>query len=104
LLDCSGRPIQLAKGDRRRDLSLDFVYGLFSRVPEAREIFWNVFNNCRKTNPAALRHILGLMALYIDLGPFSRFVVREIDRRIETIDRALPAIVTGTSSSASPAA
>lgn len=104
LLDCSGRPTQLAKGDRRRDLSLDFVYGLFSRVPEAREIFWNVFNNCRKTNPAALRHILGLMALYIDLGPFSRFVVREIDRRIETIDRGIPAVVTGTSSSASSVA
>jgi len=95
LLDLSGRPTELAKGDRRRDLSIDFVYGVFSRVPEAREAFWKVFNKCRKTNPGALRHILGMMAIYINLGPFSRFVIQEINRRVALAalpDRVFPAV------------
>jgi radical SAM superfamily enzyme YgiQ (UPF0313 family) len=95
LLDLSGRPTELVKGDRRRDLSIDFVYGVFSRVPEAREVFWKVFNKCRKTNPRALRHILGMMAIYINLGPFSRFVTQEIDRRVASAalpDPVFPAV------------
>ncbi len=93
MLDASGRPAELAPGDRRRDLvSLDFVYQLLSRVPEAREPFWNVFKNCRSSNPRALRHIVALMTLYTHLGPFSRFVVGEIDRRIGALDYALPSI------------
>ncbi len=94
LLDCSGRP-ELAQGDRRLDLvSFDFVHGVLGRVPEARETFWNVFKDCRSANPRALRHIMSLMALYVHLGPFSRFVMTEIDRRIEAIDRAAPAVGT----------
>ena len=33
------------------------------------------------------------MALYLHLGPFSRHVIREIERKIELLD-AEPAIVT----------
>ena len=89
-LDVSNRPAALAIGDRRRNLSLDFVYGIFNRVPEARDVFWKVFNDCRKNNPGAVRHILGLMAFYINLRSFSRFVIQDIDRRIETIDEPTP--------------
>src|SRR5579875_9034 len=88
MLDCSGRP-PLAHGDRRQRLvSLDFVHGVLSRMPEARETFWNVFKNCRANNPGAVRHIMALMTLYVHLGPFSRFVIKEIDRRIAAIDEA----------------
>ena len=89
MLDRSGRPAELAIGDRRRDfISLEFVHTLLSKVPEAREPFWKVFKSCRSTNPAALRLILSLMTLYTHLGPFSRFVVSELDRRIEALDAA----------------
>ena len=90
LLDVSSRPTSLAAGDKRRDLSLDFVYGIFSRVPEAREAFWKVITNCRGRNPGALRHVLGLMALYINLSSFSRFVIQQIDHRIEMVDALAP--------------
>jgi radical SAM superfamily enzyme YgiQ (UPF0313 family) len=89
MLNCSGRPTELAVGDRRRQLvSLDFVYSVLSRMPEAREQLWNVFKSCRSNNPAALRHIMALMMLYVHLGPFSRFVIKEIDRRIAALDAA----------------
>ena len=89
MLDRSGRPAELPVGDRRRDyISLEFVHALLSKVPEAREPFWNVFKSCRAKNPAALRLVLSLMTLYTHLGPFSRFVVSELDRRIEEIDAA----------------
>ena len=80
---------ELAVGDRRREhVSLQFVHSVLSEVPEAREAFWEVFKKCRSQNPGALRQILTLMVLYTHLGPFSRFVIREIDRRIAEMDRA----------------
>lgn len=89
MLDPSGRPAELAVGDRRREhVSLQFVHSVLSAVPEAREVFWEVFKKCRSQNPGALRQILTLMVLYTHLGPFSRFVVRELDRRIAEMDRA----------------
>jgi Domain of unknown function (DUF4070) len=90
LLDVSGRPTELAVGDRRRNLSLESVYKIFSQVPEAREAFWKVFNTCRQTNPGALRHVIGLMAIYINLRTFSRFVIADIDRRIAADDAPMP--------------
>jgi len=95
MLDRSGRPAELAVGDRRREhTSLQFVHSVLSAVPEAREAFWEVFKKCRSQNPGALRQILTLMVLYTHLGPFSRFVIREIDRRIAEMDRAAAAIDT----------
>jgi hypothetical protein len=41
-----------------------------------------------KTNPGALRYIVMLMALYLHLGPFSKHVIGEIDRRITELDLA----------------
>jgi radical SAM superfamily enzyme YgiQ (UPF0313 family) len=91
MLDRSDRPTELAVGDRRRNyVSLEFVHSLLSRVPQAREPFWAVFKNTRANNPGALRIIVTLMTLYTHLGPFSRFVIREIDRRIEALDQAMP--------------
>jgi radical SAM superfamily enzyme YgiQ (UPF0313 family) len=88
MLDRSGRPAGLVEGGRRRDFaSFEFVHRVLSRVPEAREAFWEVLKSCRKTNPSAVPHILALMTLYTHLGPFSRFVISEIDRRIEAMDR-----------------
>jgi radical SAM superfamily enzyme YgiQ (UPF0313 family) len=105
MLDRSGRPAELAIGDRRREhTSLQFVHSVLSAVPEAREVFWEVFKKCRSTNPGALRQILTLMVLYTHLGPFSRFVMRELDRRIAAMDRAAPAIGKAVASDAAAVA
>jgi hypothetical protein len=44
--------------------------------------------NCARNNPAAVRYIVFLMAMYIYLGPFSRRTIEQIDRRIAAIDAA----------------
>jgi len=102
MLDRSGRPAELAEGDKRRNLgSFDIVHSIITKAPEAREAFWSVFMKCVKTNPSAVRYIVTLMALYMHLGPFSRFVIREIDRRLEEAEGAAPMVgVAGVAATA----
>ena len=95
-LDCFGRAAALAEGNRQRDVPmLELVSSIFRRLPEARDEFWNVLRDCRQSNPAAVRFIVGLMALYVHLGPFSRFVIAEIDRRIGEIDQTARPVAVG---------
>ncbi len=87
LLDRSGRSRDLPEGDVRRSLgSIDTVHKIINRLPQVRDVFWQTFINCARTNPAALRYIVMLMAMYLHLGPFSRAVIAAIDRRIAEID------------------
>ena len=86
MLDRSGRPA-LAKEDKRNRLaSLQTVNRILDAMPSDRTLFWDVFINCARTNPAALQSIVSLMAIYAHLGPFSRSVIAAIDRRIADID------------------
>jgi hypothetical protein len=87
MLDRSGRPFELPEGDlRRRVASFETVHRILDAVPGVRSTFWESFINCARTNPAALRYIVSMMAVYIHLGPFARSVVAAIDRRIAAID------------------
>ena len=71
---------------------MELVHRIVSALPETREPFWRVLKTCARENPNATRIIVGLMALYLHLGPFSRRVIAEIDRRIEAdISRLAPA-------------
>jgi radical SAM superfamily enzyme YgiQ (UPF0313 family) len=89
MLDRSGRRHQLPKGDIREKLDgLDVVHGIMRALPEAREPFWTAFVKVAKTNPSAVRYIVMLMALYTHLGPFSKYVAGEVDRRIAELDEA----------------
>jgi radical SAM superfamily enzyme YgiQ (UPF0313 family) len=91
MLDRSGRPKQLAEGDIRKNHGVDVLYGVIKALPEAREPFWKTFVEVGKKNPGALRQIVTLMAIYMHLGPFSRHVIAEIDRRIAQEDAAIAA-------------
>jgi radical SAM superfamily enzyme YgiQ (UPF0313 family) len=94
MLDRSGRRRDLPDGDVRSRLgSIDTVHRIINAVPGTREVFWQSFVSCAKTNPAALRYIVMLMAFYMHLGPFSRRVIDEVDRRIAALDADLPAVV-----------
>jgi radical SAM superfamily enzyme YgiQ (UPF0313 family) len=92
MLNRSGRRRDLPEGDPRRRIgSIEGVYKIINAVPKAREIFWKTFNNCARNNPAALRYVVLLMAMYIHLGPFSRRAIEQIDQRIAALDQAEPA-------------
>ena len=89
MLDRSGRHPELPEGDIRKKLDgVQVVHGIMRAVPEAREPFWMAFVKVAKTNPNALRYIVMLMALYTHLGPFSKHVIGEVDRRIAELDAA----------------
>jgi radical SAM superfamily enzyme YgiQ (UPF0313 family) len=83
LLDCSSRRRELPEGDIRRKLStINMVHELLSRLPEGRERFWKAFTTCMSRNPASVRAIVTLMAFYLHVGPYSRHVMKQIDRQI----------------------
>jgi Domain of unknown function (DUF4070) len=83
LLDRSGSNCSVPTGDLRGSVcAMELVHRIVYARPETRELFWQVFMTCARENPNATRIIVGLMALYLHLGPFSRRVIAEIDRRI----------------------
>ena len=90
MMDRSGRPKQLADGDIRKGHGVNVLYKIMQTLPEVRGPFWKTFVEISKTNPDALRPIVTLMAMYLHLGPFSKHVIGEIDRRIRELDEVAP--------------
>ena len=87
MLDRRDRRNTPVAGDRRGETSsVEMIHSIINSVPGTREIFWNTFKTIARTNPDALRHIIILMSLYMHLGPFSRRVIENIDRRIAALD------------------
>jgi radical SAM superfamily enzyme YgiQ (UPF0313 family) len=88
MLDCSTRRKELPEGDIRRRLStIKMVHELLSRLPEGRERFWKAFMTCMSSNPQSVRGIVTLMAFYLHVGPYSRYVIKNIDRQIEDLEQ-----------------
>jgi radical SAM superfamily enzyme YgiQ (UPF0313 family) len=50
-------------------------------------LFWRTFIGTARRNPAALQAVVIQMVMFLHLGQFAKFVVRELDRQIEEIDR-----------------
>jgi len=91
MLDRSDRRRDLPDGDARTKIGgIDSVHRIMRTVPEVREPFWKTFVEVAKTNPFALRYVVMMMALYMHLGPFSKRVIGEIDRRIAELDDMPP--------------
>ena len=88
MLDCSGRRKELPEGDiRGRVSTIKLVHDLINRLPEGRERFWKAFTTCMSINPNSVRGIVTLMAFYLHVGPYSRYVMKQIDRQIEEIEQ-----------------
>jgi radical SAM superfamily enzyme YgiQ (UPF0313 family) len=85
MLDRTGRPADVP-GFGRVKGSLGVAHEIISRLPEARQPFWETFVKCGKSNPAAVRYIVMLMAFYLHLGPFAREVIATIDKRLAELD------------------
>jgi hypothetical protein len=93
LLDRSNSRRRPPKGDIKfRSGSAEHFDKIVSRLPEAREIFQETLKYCMSTNPRAVRLIFSMMAIYLHLGPFSRLVIAEIDRRIAAEDLLPPVL------------
>jgi hypothetical protein len=53
-----------------------------ANMPEPRDLFSRTLTQCAASNPAAARRILILLTLYMDVGPFSRDVIAQIENMI----------------------
>ena len=87
-LDMSGPNGDLTRGRFRKDIGefLRVTWTLTVRRPEHRRTYLALVAYCVKRNPRALNAALILYLLYVHLGPFSRYVVGEIDKQIEEVE------------------
>ncbi len=93
LLDRSQSRRRPPQGDIKfRSGAAEHFNKIVSHMPEVREIFQETLTYCISTNPRAVRFIVLMMAMYLHLGPFSRRVIAEIDRRIAAEDAAPAAL------------
>jgi len=87
LLNNSNRKRQTRTGDTRHKFSsLEMLHRLISNLPEPRDVFRQLLTDCMATNPKSTRYIVTLLAFYLHLGPFSRYVIGQIDDKIEAIE------------------
>ena len=87
LLDNSHRKRKTAAGESRRQFDgREMINRIITHLPEPRELFWPVFTRCVSRNPQSARWIVALTALYLHLGPFSRYVIGQIEQKIEDLE------------------
>jgi hypothetical protein len=78
-----GAPAKRTVIDRRSLAALlRLTFQLTVRRPNLARLFWRNVIDIGWHNPGALEQTLMCMALYLHLGPFSRYVVRQLDRHI----------------------
>ena len=86
LLDNSNRKRRTSASDsRHRFNGSDMLHRIVNNLPEPREIFRPAFSRCVSGNPQSARWIVALTALYLHLGPFSRYVVGQIEQKIDDL-------------------
>ena len=84
LLNSSNRKRRTSASDSRHGVNrLDMLHRIVNNLPEPREIFGPAFSRCVSSNPQSARWIVALLALYLHLGPFSRYVAGQIEQKID---------------------
>jgi len=81
LLNTHQKPRALASDFRHGLGASEMLSRIVTRLPEPRDLFWTVLKRCIAINPQSARWLVGLFALYLHLGPFSRYVVSKIDEK-----------------------
>ena len=86
MLDNSDRKHQARVAHSRRKLSsVDVMHRIMTNLPEPRDTFRRTLSQCMAGNPNSIRWIVLLMALYLDVGTFSRDVVARLENMIAAL-------------------
>jgi hypothetical protein len=64
------------------------LHRVISNLPEPRDLFRRTLSECFTSNPESTSRIVLLMALYLDVGPFSRDVIARTESMIAALDPA----------------
>ncbi|MGB7099710.1 MAG: B12-binding domain-containing radical SAM protein, partial [Xanthobacteraceae bacterium] len=87
LLDNSGRKQQTrAEYAQSRDGGLEVTRRILANMPAPRDMFRRTLMQCLSANPTSIRSILGQMALYAHVGPFSRDVIGRLETMIAALE------------------
>lgn len=87
MLDNSTRRRQTRSSDSRHGFSgSDMLHRILTNLPEPRDIFSRTLTKCISSNPRSARWVVALMALYLHLGPYSRYVLGQIEQRMAALD------------------
>jgi radical SAM superfamily enzyme YgiQ (UPF0313 family) len=73
----------VANYSRGRLGGLEVVHRIFAQLPGAQNVFKQTIVQSASANPQRVRTIVLLTAFYLHLGPFSRHVIRQIDRQLD---------------------
>ena len=96
-LDCSQKKLSLTWRHYYRDLrGLSRILWRQGVVANYRLLFWKTLIKLILTNPKALRYGVNLMAFYLHFGPFSKYLLAQIDASIaaeEAREAAAPVLV-----------
>jgi radical SAM superfamily enzyme YgiQ (UPF0313 family) len=87
MLDRSRQRHELPAGDLRTKVrALETVHRVVAAIPEAHDPFWRTFFAAAKRDSSSARIAVAMIAAYAHLGPFSRRVIKAIDRRLAALD------------------
>jgi radical SAM superfamily enzyme YgiQ (UPF0313 family) len=87
-LNCPSHAQMFSFKELRRDLAVVFrlMWRMTVQRPELRRHFWRTFIDCARNNIGALEYVIQMMAFYLHLGTFAKFLINDLDRQIEIID------------------
>jgi len=80
-LDCSTHRNPYPLGRNLRELAA--ILWKLTRTKHVAWAFWRTALHCAARNPTALRSVVKMSALYLHLGPFSRYVATTLERHID---------------------
>jgi len=63
------------------------LHRVISNLPEPRDLFRRTLSQCFASNPESTSRIVLLMALYLDVGLFSRDVIARTESMIAALER-----------------
>ena len=87
MLANSGSKQQTRAQHSRRGIGrLEMLHRVISNLPEPRDLFRRTLSQCVASNSDSTSKIVLLMALYLDVGPFSRDVAARIDKMMAALD------------------
>jgi len=90
-------PHQFPIGDPRRRKDIEAVERVINCRPDLKERLAATFARCYRTNPASVRQVVSLLAIYLHLGTYAQKVAGDIRTAIDEIDSGqfrMPPIVT----------
>jgi radical SAM superfamily enzyme YgiQ (UPF0313 family) len=93
--------LRLALRESGRFLRL--MFGITTSRPDIRWSVWSTLVYTARHNPSAIPAVMRMAAIYVHLGPFSRFVIDRIDGQIRALDDGIwtmPALVAPPSTNA----